>query len=1058
MRKWVVKGLKITGISLLSLLLLMFLLPYIFPDFVAKKIKLWTNNAIATEMNFSKARLSFFKHFPSLTLTLHDFTLKGSAPYQQGNVVMADEMALGIDLTSIFSTININQIYLSNGRIDIQVSEEGMANYNVYKSDTTQKASTNTDSSGASLRLENIHLDHTDLTYHDRSLPMLITAKGLHYTGEGDLSKAIFDLHSKMEVDSFMLSYDGETYITDKKLNADLITKINTNSLTLLFEKNDLMINKLPVQLNGKFEFLSEGYDMDFKLVSKETDLHDVFTALPQSVLQWLDKTDVKGYTEINAALKGAYNASTNAMPDLTFNMKIRDGYIANKKAPFPAKNLFLNMDTRLPGLNPDSLLVNIDSIYFNIEKDYFSSIVLLKGLKEPYLKAKLNADLDLEKWNQAFGVTAVDLKGRYKLHFTADGRYATGPNPNSIRKDTVITSIPVFNLESSLSNGYFKYASLPQAVQNISFLLNASCADGVYDHTRLSVQDLNAKVLNNFIKGHFNIANIKDFPVDGSLQSDFNLADVKQFYPLDSLDLAGNLHIDINTKGKYNPAKKLFPVTTAAFSLKDGAVKTAYYPNPIEKIQVDALVTNTKGTMSDLQVNIKPISFELEQQPFIMQASLQNFTDLKYNITSKGVIDLGKIYKVFAVQGYNVKGMIQTDLALRGKQSDATAGRYDKLYGKGTMKVKDIALSSEIFPMPFIISTGLFKFEQDKMWFQTFKANYGKTNLTMNGYLNNVINYAVQPNEPLRGNFEMTTPYFLVDEWMVYANNKTTTPSSAPAGASGVVIVPANLDLTFKAIADKVMYNGLLLKDLKGQVMISNGKIILKETGFNIVDAPIVMDATYGSQSPTRAFFEYHVKADSLDVKKAYKEIEIFRNLASAAAKAEGIISLDYTLNGKLNANMDPVFPSLKGGGVLSVKKIKMKGFRLMNAVSSATGKDNVKDPDLSKVDIKTKIANNIITLERTKLRVAGFRPRFEGQVSFDGKFNLTGRLGLPPFGIIGIPFTVTGTRDNPKVKLRRGRETDKLEETEEDEEEVEAALPKDSTSVKKDTTNHQR
>ena len=38
--------------------------------------------------------------------------------------------------------------------------------------------------------------------------------------------------------------------------------------------------------------------------------------------------------------------------------------------------------------------------------------------------------------------------------------------------------------------------------------------------------------------------------------------------------------------------------------------------------------------------------------------------------------------------------------------------------------------------------------------------------------------------------------------------------------------------------------------------------------------------------------------------------------------------------------------------------------------------------------------------------------------------------RLGLPPLGIIGIPLTVTGTQENPKVKL--GRKGEDIEETE--------------------------
>jgi AsmA protein len=66
--------------------------------------------------------------------------------------------------------------------------------------------------------------------------------------------------------------------------------------------------------------------------------------------------------------------------------------------------------------------------------------------------------------------------------------------------------------------------------------------------------------------------------------------------------------------------------------------------------------------------------------------------------------------------------------------------------------------------------------------------------------------------------------------------------------------------------------------------------------------------------------------------------------------------------------------------------------------------------------------------------MRIFGSRPRFEGQVSFDGKLNITGRVGLPPFGIFGIPFTVTGIQENPKVKLRRGKDSDKLDETKEE------------------------
>jgi AsmA protein len=216
------------------------------------------------ELNFSKARLSFFKHFPSLTLTLYDITLKGSAPFQQDILVAGDEVALGVNLSSVFfKTIYIDKIILSNGYVNIQVDSSGNANYNVYKSstDTTSKTST-ADISSASLKLDKIVIEKSRLIYNDRSIPMIISAKGFNYTGKGDLDKAVFDLYSTVSIDSLDFNYSKQDYVQAKKIQADLITKINTQSLALVFEKNNLKINRLPIAFNGKLEFLPNGYNI----------------------------------------------------------------------------------------------------------------------------------------------------------------------------------------------------------------------------------------------------------------------------------------------------------------------------------------------------------------------------------------------------------------------------------------------------------------------------------------------------------------------------------------------------------------------------------------------------------------------------------------------------------------------------------------------------------------------------------------------------------------------------------------------------------------------------
>jgi AsmA protein len=300
----------------------------------------------------------------------------------------------------------------------------------------------------------------------------------------------------------------------------------------------------------------------------------------------------------------------------------------------------------------------------------------------------------------------------------------------------------------------------------------------------------------------------------------------------------------------------------------------------------------------------------------------------------------------------------------------------------------------------------------------------------------------------PLQGNFKLTSDYFYADEFMAFAppasgakagGSAGETKTAAAAGETGVVMVPTDLAVSFGADVKKVIYNGLDIQDLTGGMSIDSGRLKLDTTRFTMIGTKVEMDAWYKSLSPKKAEFDYHIKAKDFDVQRAYREVKLFRDMATSASKAQGIISLDYQLAGRLDGSMHPVYPSLKGGGVLSLSKVKVKGLKLFGAVSKETNKD-VNDPDLSKVDIKTTINNNLITIARTRMKVSVFRLRTEGQASFDGKLNLKFRVGLPPFGLIGIPLTITGTQDNPKVKAGRGKKGDELEETE-DKDEEEAA-----------------
>ncbi|UPZ17270.1 AsmA-like C-terminal region-containing protein [Flavobacterium humidisoli] len=914
-RSIVFKIAKYFGITFAVIIGLLFLTPIVFEDQIKEQIKKTANERLSAELNYSDVSVSFFRHFPSLTLTLDNLSLNGSAPYTNEKFITAKEVSFGINVASlIFSkSVKIDQIYLSDSFINVKVNPNGEANYNIYKSQ--EQASQTKDSSDTALKLERIEILNSKIIYDDKSTKVHFDAYGFNYLGKGDLNQAVFDLYSKAKIEKLNIVYEDEPYLMNKKIDADLITKVNINSLSFFFQQNNLKINQLLVDFKGKFDILKDGYNMDFVIKSDNSNLYDVFTAFPPKYITWLSKTELKGNTNLLLTLKGKYIASENIAPDLNLDVKINDGFVNYNKSAFPVSNLNLDIKTKVPSLNPDLVIVDAKNLSLNINQDYLKSKFLLKGVNTPEINADFKAKIDLEKLTKALGIPDIELKGA----------------------------------------------------------------------------------------------------------------------------LAG----DVKANGIFDQKNKRFPVTNGIINLDNGYLKTPYYPNPITNITIKSKIENQKGTFEDLKINLTPTQFTFEGKPVFVQADLSNFDDLNYDIKAKGELDVSRIYKVFSQKGLDLDGFVKADLSLKGKQSDAEKGNYSKLNNKGTLELRNIGIASEYLPKRFIIKEGIFKINQDKMSFNNFLAAYGQSDFKMNGYLQNVFNYAMTNTGVLRGSFKVSSRYINIDEFMSSVDpNTPVTQNSAPKTEAkqsdntqtGVIIIPSNLNLQLIANAQKVNFDKLNLQNATGNLTLKNGKLTMQNTGFNLIGCNVSMNANYQAVTPQKANFDYTIKATDFDIKRAYNEIEVFRKMASAAEKAQGIVSLDYQLKGRLNGNMDPVYPSLVGGGTLSVKDVKVRGLKMFNAVSKQTNSESMKNPDLSKVDIKTTVKNNIITVERFKFKFAGFRPRIEGTSSLDGRLNLKMRLGLPPFGIFGIPLTVTGTQDNPKVKV--GRKTEDLEETKDTEE----------------------
>lgn len=888
------------GISIASILFLMFIIPILFPGTISEQVKIFANQHLAGKLDYRRTHLTFFRHFPSLTVSVDDFLLKGSKPFQEDTLLAAREVAVGINLKNLIfdREVKIDEIYVTDAYGNVFVNSKGEANYNVYVAKPSQKPK-DTTGSGTSIKLDLIKLKNWNITYRDHAARVLVDAKGLNYTGRGGLSQDIFDLETDLDIDKLDFSLNRIYYAKQKTLHADLITRINTNALTFVLRKNELRINDLPLKFTGFLSILKDGYNLDVKAASEKTTIRDMISVLPPQYLDWAKDTKIEGNSDLFFNLKGRFSEQKNLKPRLKARLLVRDGFVSNGKAPVPMNHLNMDLNVDLPSLDTNQLAIDLKNLGFDLgPNNSFKAVVKTKGLNEMQVNADIKGAVDLQTLDQALGLKDIDVRGLMDTNIKANG---------------------IFSLD-----------------------------------------------------------------------------------------------------------KKLFPKTNGYLNLKNGWLKTKYYPNPIQNINILANIINTDGTFKSLGVKLNPFRFDFEGNPVFVNADLQNFEDVLYKVRAKGVLNVGRIYRVFAKKGFDVSGLIMADLSLNGRQSYATTGQYSKLDNKGNLILKNIKATTEFLPKSFFIKEGNFRFENEKMWFSKFFATYGKSDFSLNGYLLNTINYFIERRGTLHGKFNLNSNYVLIDEFMALKNGDNSKKSIDVEYAkvenpksSGVVIIPKNLDVSLQTNIRKVEFKGLALNHLKGQASVDKGQVYLKNTSFDIIGSKMNIDARYQDESPLTANYDVALKVLDFDVQRAYKEIDMVREMATAAKNVKGIVSIDYKLKGDFDRNMKPIYPSLEGGGIVNLRDVEVKNLKMLSAVGDNIGAKAFNNPDMKGVNIETHIKNNLIHVDKFTFRVSILRPSISGTTSFNGLLDLRVRIGILPGGLIGFPIVVTGTHENPKIKI---------------------------------------
>lgn len=539
------KALKITGLSLLGLLVLLFALPYLFQDKILARVKTEVNANLNARVEFKDLSLSLFRHFPQLTIALEDLSVAGVGAFEGDTLISTRTLEASVNLMSVLSGDNmkIRGIYLRSPRIHAVVHKDGKANWEITREDTSTAAPTDT-ASAFSMNLERYAISDGYIRYSDESSAMHAEISGLNHSGSGDFTQDVFTLTTTTQTAATSFTYENVPYLIRTAAGVDADFHIDNRTGTYSFKNASATVNNLKLVAEGFFRLPSDtSYEMDIRFNAPSNDFKDILSLVPAIYKNDFDKIRTSGTAALSGFVRGTY--SPQQLPAYDLTLGIRDGFFQYPDLPVPVKNIQVAMQVSNPDGITDHTVVNITKGHVEMGNEPFDFRLLFRNPETvQYLDAAVKGKLNLAEITR---FVKLDAGTRLAGLLTAD-LFAKG-TMSAIQQQGGPFSAGGF---LQLSNLYYASKDFPHPVQNGNLKIELANSGGTADGTTVHITSGHIELGKDPFDFTLQLRNpVSTVDFAGTARGRFTLDEIKQFVDLEpGTRIGGLLQADLSFKG----------------------------------------------------------------------------------------------------------------------------------------------------------------------------------------------------------------------------------------------------------------------------------------------------------------------------------------------------------------------------------------------------------------------------------------------------------------------------------------------------------------------------
>jgi hypothetical protein len=703
-------------------------------------------------------------------------------------------------------------------------------------------------------------------------------------------------------------------------------------------------------------------------------------------------------------------------------------------------KNLITADQIKLKSIN----LVNPRIVVLVHEDGQANYNIIIERDKEP-IEEKVETtgemEISIDEWNIENGkVVYYDYASN--LLMALDGLNHSGSGDFSMDVFDLNTSTSINRMMASYNDiEYLKNKEL-----KAELVLHIDLANNLYSfgQNAISINDFNFgfEGFLEVLSDHYNM-DITYLGKNNSVKSILSL--IPRAYSEDFKDIhaEGMLNFQGQVKGIYNEQQKKNPSFNFQMSTENGLIRYPDLPESLNNIRFDLAVDNKSGELEQTVIDLQGIHLEIGGNPIDASVKINNLSDYDLKAIINAELDLNNILKIFPIEETELSGNIAADMIIEGV--------YDTLNHtipvSGHLKVDNMYYSSKDLKQGFKIISSEVELSDKRIDVKTFEGNIGNSDISLKGYVKDYIDYIINEDALLVGEFDFKSDLFDVNEWMLEDDNNIDDKSELEANEDSASIesynIPQNIDFVLESKINKVLYDNLELSDFEGQVVVRDGAIHFNEVGFSSLGGLFNIEGSFDTKPEENSSFDFDLNIEKLSIPESYKHLMTIQMLAPIAEIMDGNFSSNFKLKGEMGKDLSPDLSTLSGQGILNIANAAIKGSEseVISGITNVSKLTNQStNVSLTDVVLNSQIENGRVFVQPFNVSFGKNNALIAGSNGLDGSLDYNVKLDVPQeiiqtagsllssisgqeIGInsedVKLNLKVSGDYNNPKIKI---------------------------------------